>query len=85
MRIPQFEMERFQSLHENDVSINLSESGVHPLSIREILSEAQIDTLLNTSLTYGYTSGTPELSTARLACRSCCMLNDLFGRCQVCG
>ena len=35
-----FEMERWQSTHEHRVRFNLSESGVHPLSTRELLAMA---------------------------------------------
>jgi len=37
MRIEPFVMERWQSTWEHQVSYNLSESGVHPLTIRELL------------------------------------------------
>ena len=33
-----FELERNQSLFENKVDFNLSESGVHPLKLSEILT-----------------------------------------------
>lgn len=39
MKIDQFEMERTQCLYENEVEFNLSESGVQPLSIAEILPD----------------------------------------------
>jgi hypothetical protein len=32
-----FAMERWQSIYENQVAYNLSESGVHPLTIAELL------------------------------------------------
>src|SRR5213078_2693515 len=35
-----FELERWQSTWENRVRFNLSESGVHPLSIQELLGLA---------------------------------------------
>ena len=38
MKFEQFELERNQSLFENEVDYNLSESGVHPLKLSEILS-----------------------------------------------
>ncbi len=37
MRIDRFQMERTQSLYENEVEYNLSESGVQPLTPRELL------------------------------------------------
>jgi aspartate/methionine/tyrosine aminotransferase len=39
MRIPRFHMERTQSLYENEVRFNLSESGVAPLSFEELLGD----------------------------------------------
>jgi len=38
VRIEPFEMERWQSTYEHQVAYNLSESGVHPLSTRELLA-----------------------------------------------
>ena len=38
MRIEPFEMERWQSTWEHRVDYNLSESGVHPLSVAELLA-----------------------------------------------
>jgi len=40
MQIETFAMERMQSLYEHDVEINLSESGVEPLSVGELLDWA---------------------------------------------
>ncbi len=37
MRIDRFQMERTQSLYENEVRWNLSESGVLPLRVEELL------------------------------------------------
>ena len=37
----EFQLERNQSLFENEVDYNLSESGVHPLKISEILSREE--------------------------------------------
>ena len=61
MKFEQFELERNQSLFENEVDFNLSESGVHPLKLSEILTEEEQRDILNTELFYGYTNGTPEL------------------------
>ncbi len=61
MKFEQFELERNQSLFENEVDFNLSESGVHPLKLSEILTEEEQKEILNTELFYGYTNGTPEL------------------------
>jgi hypothetical protein len=38
MKIPPFELERNQSLWENIVEYNVSESGVHPLSLAELFT-----------------------------------------------
>ena len=61
MKFEQFELERNQSLFENEVDFNLSESGVHPLKLSEILTEEEQKEILHTELFYGYTNGTPEL------------------------
>jgi aspartate/methionine/tyrosine aminotransferase len=61
-----FEMERWQSLHENRVPYNLSESGVHPLTLRELLELAGGDDVLDTGIGYGQSNGSEELR-ARIA------------------
>ena len=61
MKFEEFELERNQSLFENEVDYNLSESGVHPLPLKDILTQKEQEELLCTELFYGYTTGTPEL------------------------
>jgi aspartate/methionine/tyrosine aminotransferase len=61
MKIEQFQMERMQSTWENVVEYNLSESGVHPLSLREFLSADELREVLDIGLGYSQTNGTPEL------------------------
>ena len=61
MRFEEFQLERNQSLFENEVDYNLSESGVHPLKISEILTSEEQEQVLDTELFYGYTNGTPQL------------------------
>ncbi len=57
-----FEMERWQSHHENEVRWNLSESGVHPLALGELLALAgETEAALETPLGYGHSNGTPAL------------------------
>lgn len=58
-----FEMERMMSKFEQDVDYNLSESGVHPVTLRELLGDVQqaIDALLETELNYPCANGTPAL------------------------
>jgi hypothetical protein len=64
MRVETFEMERFQSIWENRVSHNLSESGVHPMSLEELLEPGERDELLRQRLVYVQTNGTPALREA---------------------
>ena len=61
MKIENFELERFQSLWENEVEYNLSESGVHPLTMNEILGGDELDEMISTRLGYGHSNGSPEL------------------------
>ena len=65
MRVEPFEMERWQSLHEHQVEINLSDSGVHPLSLAELLDGPDgpdaLAALGDVRLIYTQTNGTPEL------------------------
>ena len=62
MRIDPFELERFQSEWEHRVRCNLSESGVRPLSVRQLLGEAPaLADLLDAPLAYTQTNGTPAL------------------------
>ena len=57
-----FVMERWQSTYEHRVRFNLSESGVHPLSVTELLSLADLspDTL-DVRLGYGQSNGSDDL------------------------
>ena len=61
MKIEYFKMERMQSQYEFMVDFNLSESGVHPLSFKELLPQEQLEEILNTPLGYLQTNGTKEL------------------------
>jgi len=62
MRIEPFAMERMQSTYENQVDFNLSESGVHPLTLAELLEEpSRHPQVLNQRLVYTQSNGTPEL------------------------
>lgn len=58
-----FMMERWMSLFEQDVDYNLSESGVHPIQLDELLGDdpAVLHDLLATELNYPYVNGAPEL------------------------
>ncbi len=57
MNIRVFELERVQSLFENTVDFNLTESGFHPYKLNELLTPGQIEELTNTVLGYGQTNG----------------------------
>ncbi|MDH3290731.1 MAG: aminotransferase class I/II-fold pyridoxal phosphate-dependent enzyme [Gemmatimonadota bacterium] len=61
-----FELERWQSIWEHRVRYNLSESGVHALSIEELLALAgePPDDFLRARMGYGESDGTRELRTA---------------------
>jgi len=61
MKIKIFELERIQSLYENTVPINLTESGFHPYTLEELLSEEQLKMLTTTVLGYGQTNGSIPL------------------------
>lgn len=56
-----FEMERWQSIHENRVMYNLSESGVHPLTFRELRDLSGAHELDETLLGYGQSNGSDQL------------------------
>ncbi len=58
MRLETFEMERWQSIWENQVRYNLSESGVHSMSVGEVVPAHQ---LLDDSLGYPQTNGSQAL------------------------
>ena len=65
MKLEPFALERLQSVWENRVAWNLSESGVHPLRLEELaVSEADRTALFAQDLGYTQTNGTPELRTA---------------------
>jgi aspartate/methionine/tyrosine aminotransferase len=65
MRIDLFMLERFQSEWEHRVRYNLSESGVRPLSLRELLGDGPaLDAVLDAPLIYTQTNGTPALRAA---------------------
>ncbi|UCD24068.1 MAG: aminotransferase class I/II-fold pyridoxal phosphate-dependent enzyme [Gemmatimonadota bacterium] len=61
-----FELERWQSAWEHRVSFNLSESGVHPLSIAELLhiTDTDPDELAAIRLGYSQADGTDQLRAA---------------------
>ena len=57
-----FELERMMSVWENRVDYNLSESGVHPLTMEELVEDPnRIEELLTTGLNYAQANGIEEL------------------------
>ncbi len=64
MKFPIFELERVQSLYENTVEYNLTESGFHPYTLEELLTAEQLAQLHQTVLGYGQTNGSMELRSA---------------------
>lgn len=58
-----FRMERWQSTFEHEVLFNLSESGVEPIRLAELLelTDMSVDELLSISLEYNHSRGTPLL------------------------
>ncbi len=62
MQIEPFELERWQSVWENKVELNLSESGVHPLTTLELVPDAeQLRRILDVPLLYPQTNGSEDL------------------------
>ncbi len=70
MKINPFQMERWQSTWEHRVELNLSESGVHPMTPAELLELGEVDPgeLLRQRLGYNQSNGSDDLraSIARL-------------------
>jgi aspartate/methionine/tyrosine aminotransferase len=56
-----FTMERWQSTYENHVEYNLSESGVEPLTLGELLDLGGAIAMSDTQLGYGQSNGSEEL------------------------
>jgi len=65
MRLERFAMERMQSTYENEVAFNLSESGVHPLTLGELLDGPEgAASILDERLRYTQSNGTEPLRAA---------------------
>jgi aspartate/methionine/tyrosine aminotransferase len=62
MPIERFDMERMQSTWENLVEFDMSESGVRPLTLRELVAMGfNLDEFLDQPLGYSQSNGTVEL------------------------
>ena len=57
MKIETFEMERMQCLYEREVEFNLSESGVLPLKLSELLNGEDVERFLAQELWYSASDG----------------------------
>jgi aspartate/methionine/tyrosine aminotransferase len=65
MKLETFALERWQSTHEHAVDFNLSESGVEPLTLGELVTDpAAREALLAEGLRYTQSNGTPHLREA---------------------
>jgi len=64
MKLEPFAMERMQSTWENRVAHNLSESGVHPMTVAELVGPDEQAELLRERLVYIQSNGTEELRAA---------------------
>ncbi len=62
MRIETFRMERMQCLYEHEVEYNLSESGVQPMTLEELLGgEQAVRAFLSTEIGYPQSNGSLTL------------------------
>ncbi len=63
MKFTPFDLEYTQSIWEQKVDINLTESGVHPIRLDELLGddEKKLQSLLSTEINYPHVNGNPEL------------------------
>jgi len=75
-----FEHEVMASQNEKEVDYNLSESGVHPLQLRELLADSpeHIETLLETEIDYAHANGDPKLRENIAALYSGCTSNNVL-------
>lgn len=65
MRIDPFKSERLLSTWQNRVQYDLTETGVHPLTLEELITREELDDLYrSTRLRYIQTNGTPGLKAA---------------------
>src|SRR5215207_966200 len=61
VKIETFQMERTQCLYENEVEFNLSESGVQPLTVADILHGTDPASFVSLGLKYSESNGSQEL------------------------
>ncbi|MFC1557711.1 aminotransferase class I/II-fold pyridoxal phosphate-dependent enzyme [candidate division KSB1 bacterium] len=75
-----FEQEVMASQNEKEVDYNLSESGVHPIMLRDLLIDSPdyIETLLATEIDYTNASGDPQLRENIAALYSSCTSSNVL-------
>jgi aspartate/methionine/tyrosine aminotransferase len=75
-----FDHEVMASQNEKEVDYNLSESGVHPLQLRELLADSPeyIETLLETEIDYSHANGNPVLRENIAALYSGCSSSNVL-------
>ncbi len=78
MNIRIFELERVQSLYENTVDYNLTESGFHPYKLSELLTADQLAEINDTVLGYGQTNGSIRLRNRIASYYSGCSANKVL-------
>lgn len=63
MKFEPFDLEYTQSVWEQEVDFNLTESGVHPITLRELISEDDsiLEKLLGLEIDYPHVNGIPRL------------------------
>ena len=63
MKFTPFDLEQSQSIWEQNVDFNLTESGVHPISLEELIGEDKnlLEQLLKLEINYPHVNGIPEL------------------------
>jgi aspartate/methionine/tyrosine aminotransferase len=65
MKLEPFDLERMQSTYENQVEVNLAESGVHPLRLRELVDDdAGRTAMFAEAICYPQSNGTAPLRDA---------------------
>lgn len=63
MKFTPFDLEYSQSVWEQKVDFNLTESGVHPITLQELIGndESLLNKLLSTEINYPHVNGGPQL------------------------
>jgi hypothetical protein len=66
MQFTPFDLEYTQSVWEQKVDFNLTESGVHPIRLDELLGDDndKLAEMLSTEINYPHVNGDPELRQA---------------------